>query len=47
MNQFYPSSIPPPLLVEVSHTFFSSCKRTLTAVESHRHTYQTPCVSVV
>jgi hypothetical protein len=41
MNQFYPSSIPPPLLAEVSHMFFSSCNRTPTAVESRRHTYQT------
>ncbi len=47
MNQFYPSSIPPPLLAEVSHMFFSSCNRTPTAVESRRHTYLNPCVSVI
>lgn len=47
MNQFYPSTIPPPLLAEVSHTFFSSCHRTPTAPQSRRHICQTPCVSVV
>ena len=42
MNLIFSSSIPPPLLEEVPHTFFSSRNSSPTAPRTHRHTPSNP-----